>query len=69
MQKSRRVSNTHGGIDPLSKPQAHSLERGLAREQFDQERVARDAARLGAGTEEVYLAHVKALLQAEQLEF
>ncbi len=38
------------------------LERVLPCEQFDQGRVARDAALLGAGTEEVHLAHVKALL-------
>lgn len=50
-------------------PYAPYLELVLACEQFDQERVAHDAAMLGASAEEVNLAHVKAMIWAEQLEF
>lgn len=50
-------------------PYAPYLELVLACEQFDQERVAHDAALLGASAEEVNLAHVKAMIWAEQIEF
>ncbi len=50
-------------------PYAPYLELVLACEQFDQERVAHDAALLGASAGEVNLAHVKAMIWAEQLEF
>lgn len=50
-------------------PYAPFLELVLACEQFDQERVAHDAAMLGASAEEVNLTHVKAMTWAEQLKF